>query len=391
MTAIDVARRAAPRRRRTAAVNPPSAPPTPRRWPVEAVALLVLVGFMVAIGLAMVLSASSAEALEKLNNPFAYEYKQLIAAAVGLVAMVISLRVPYQRWRNAAGYLLVAALGLMLLVVIPGNPFTISVNGASRWLNLGVTQFQPSELGKFALVVYAAAYLSSPQVRPPVDIRPILIVFGAFAVLAMGQPDFGTSVLAFVMMAVMVILGDGDRRTLGIASGVALLGGIAVSLGTAFRRERMLAFLNPWAHPRTSGYQTLQAQVGFASGGLFGRGIGSSKAKYGYLPEAHTDFIFAIFGEEFGLVGALVLLAMYLVVVALGLRVAYRCKDPFGRLMAAGITTWLGAQALINQGVATGALPNKGITLPFISYGGSSLIVTMFAAGVLINIARSNG
>ena len=345
---------------------------------------------LVGLGLVMVLSSSSARGLKYDDTPFYYVNRQAIAALIGVAMCCVGAATPYRKWLDRSALLLAATGALLVVVVIPGLPIAIEVNGAKRWLDLGFTQFQPSELAKFALIIYVAKYLSeSGRVRVPVDIRPILVVFSVMAGLVMAQPDLGTTVLLFSVVVTMVLIGEGDRRTLAWSSAGMITAGIVISAATPFRRERLLAFLDPWQQPTTAGYQTLQAQVSFASGGLFGSGIGSAKAKYGYLPEAHTDFIFAILGEEFGLVGSLVVMCLFLALTAAGFRVAMNCYDVFGRLLAVGISTWIGAQALINLGVATGALPNKGITLPLMSYGGSSLIVTLFAIGVLLNIARS--
>jgi cell division protein FtsW len=355
--------------------------------------ILGLAATLTGVGLVMVLSASASRGLKVENSALYFFNRQAVAAVIAVIACAVGVVVPYRRWAQYSSALVGATFGLLALILIPGFPLRISANGAVRWIDLGVTQFQPSELAKIALVIYVAKYLSdSANLAPgPVDIRPVFIIFGALAVPVLLEPDLGTTVLLFLVVVVMCLLGPADRRTLGGASAIAVAGGLAMSFGTEFRRQRMLAFLDPWAQAQTAGYQTLQAQVGFASGGLWGSGIGSAKAKYGYLPDAHTDFIFAIFGEEFGLIGSLILVSLYALLTVTGFRVAMNCHDLYGRLLAVGISTWIGAQSLINLGVATGALPNKGITLPFMSYGGTSLIMTLFAVGVLVNIARSNG
>lgn len=357
----------------------------------SSVLILALAATLTGIGLVMVLSASASRGLKFEDSALYYFNRQLVAAVIAAIACAAGVMVPYRRWASYSGVLVAVTFGLLALILIPGFPLRISANGAVRWIDLGITQFQPSELAKICLVVYLAKYLSdADRSSYPVDIRPALIVFGALAVPVLLEPDLGTTVLLFVVFVVMCVVGPADRRTLGAASALAIVGGTVMTFGTAFRRQRMLAFLDPWAQAQTAGYQTLQAQVGFASGGFLGSGVGSAKAKYGYLPDAHTDFIFAIFGEEFGLLGSLILVCFFLLLTVTGFRVAMNCSDLFGRLVAVGISTWIGAQSLINLGVATGALPNKGITLPFMSYGGTSLIMTLFAVGVLVNIARSN-
>jgi cell division protein FtsW len=212
---------------------------------------------------------------------------------------------------------------------------------------------------------------------------------GVVALLIISEPDMGTTVLVasitFVMLAVA-----GARIDVMLASGAPLaVFGIAFFM-RGYHRARLLAFLDPWKHADRAGWQTLQSQVGIASGGLFGVGIGNSKAKWGFLPEAHTDFIFAIIGEEMGLIGATIVIALFFVFLVAGINAGRRARDLAGLLVAVGISTWIGLQALVNIGVAVGALPNKGITLPFVSYGGTSLVMTMFAAGILLNIARQS-
>lgn len=357
----------------------------------HALLLLAIAATLTLLGLAMVLSASAPAAFKTNHSAYHYLNRQLIAALIGGVGMVITIRTPYQRYRTYAPQLLAVSVAMLVLVIIPKNPLAISVKGASRWLGFGAVQFQPSEFAKFALIIYAASLLAERMSRlddPSVTVRPIMLVFAGFATLVMGQPDLGTTVLLFVIVVTMLVFAGGNLGSLARYSAVAVAGGLVVSAATPFRRARLLAFLDPWSAPTGSGYQILQSGVGFAEGGLFGTGIGTARAKYGFLPEAHTDFLYAILGEELGLVGAVLVLAIFLLFAAVGLRVAVLTNDMFGRMVATGITTWIVAQALLNMGVATGAFPNKGITLPLMSYGGSSLVVTMCAVGVLINVAR---
>ncbi|MEZ5380902.1 MAG: putative lipid II flippase FtsW [Microthrixaceae bacterium] len=362
------------------------APMTP-----SAILLVALVAGLSGMGLLMVLSASAVKSLDSGGSPYRFFARQAAFVGLGALAMWGMARFDLRKLRQLAVPMLGVAFGLLLLVAVPGNPLAVEVNGSRRWLGAGFAQFQPSELAKIALIVFAADLLADRrhQMGDPVrTVRPVMVVLGLFAAFVMLQPDLGTTVLlAIIAFAVLSVAGARPLNLATYAVPAAMLGAVASMWG--YRKARMLAFLDPWEHPTTSGYQTLQAQVGLASGGWFGSGIGTSRAKYGFLPEAHTDFVYAIIGEEFGLVGALVIQALYLLFFLAGLRVARRAQDRFSKLVATGISTWIGVQAFINLGVATGALPNKGITLPFLSYGGTSIIVTMAAAGILVNIART--
>lgn len=358
-----------------------------------AMLLVALVAALCAMGLLMVLSASAVKSLDTGGSPYRFFTKQALFVGMGAVAMWVMSRFDHRRLRELALPLVGVSFGLLFLLAIPGNPLAVTVNGSRRWLGVGFVQFQPSELAKIAIIVFAADLLANrrDQMGDPVrTVRPVMAVLAVFAAFVMLQPDLGTTVLLAVLA--FAILGVAGATPTGLATYAtpALAVGAAASMW-GYRRARMLAFLDPWEHPTTSGYQTLQAQVSLASGGWFGSGIGTSRAKYGFLPEAHTDFVYAIIGEEFGLAGALVVQALYLLFFFAGLRVARTASDRFSKLVATGIATWIGIQAFVNLGVATGALPNKGITLPFLSYGGSSIIITMAAAGILINIARSQG
>jgi cell division protein FtsW len=358
-----------------------------------AMLLVALVAGLCGMGLVMVLSASAVKSLDIGGSPYRFFTRQAMFVGLGAVAMWVMSRFDHRRLRELATPLLATSFGLLFLVAIPGNPLAVTVNGSRRWLGIGFLQFQPSELAKIALIVFAADLLAGrrDQMGDPVrTVRPVMVVLAGFAAFVMLQPDLGTTVLLAVLA--FAILGVAGATPLSLATYAlpATAVGAAASMW-GYRRARMLAFLDPWQHPTTSGYQTLQAQVSLASGGWFGSGIGTSRAKYGFLPEAHTDFVYAIIGEEFGLFGALAVQALYLLFFTAGLRVARSAQDRFSKLVATGISTWIGVQAFVNLGVATGALPNKGITLPFLSYGGSSIIITMAAAGILVNIARSQG
>jgi cell division protein FtsW len=334
--------------------------------------ILVLVTLgLTAFGLVMVYSATSAPAALGGGDPVFYLKRESIYAALGVVVLLIASRVDYRSLRRLAPVLMLTSLGLCLAVLVLGQ----QVNGARRWIGVGPLAFQPSELAKISLAIWASAYLArhrAPQSLKALA-RPIGITTGLFAGLILLEPDLGT------VIAIGIVLAAG--------------GSIAVALGLAaiwfepYRRARLFSFVHPWHDAQGAGFQTLQAIIGFGSGGIFGTGIGQGVAKVNYLPEAHTDMIFATIGEELGLIGAALVIAAYCAFAYAGLRVALRCRDPFGKRLAAGLTTLVCGQALVNLAAVLGLAPLTGITLPFVSYGGSSLIVSLASVGVLLNIA----
>jgi cell division protein FtsW len=339
------------------------------------------------IGLVFVLSASSVQAQHTYGSPWYFFLRQCGSLVIGAVACWIGYRVDHRIWVRWSRVVLIASVVCLALVLTPlGN----EVNGAKRWLGPSFLGFQPSEIAKLAVVLWLAGLLSRRRQHMGewrLTVVPALAVVGVVAGLVMAEPDLGTTVLVMVVAFTMLAVAGCRLDALALISlPVVALGGVASMWG--FRRGRMLAFLDPWKHADNWGFQTLQSQVSLASGGLFGVGLGQSRAKWGFLPEAHTDFIFAIIGEELGLLGCTLVISLFLLLVVGGVTAARRARDLQSTLVAVGISTWIGLQALFNIGVAAGALPNKGITLPFVSYGGTSLIVTLFAAGILLNIAR---
>jgi cell division protein FtsW len=269
----------------------------------------------------------------------------------------------------------------------------VTVNGATRWIGWGPLQGQPSDIAKLALILWLARMLDvrDREIGSPELLKPILLVTVTVAGLVMTGDDLGTTLLLGVIMLTMLFLAGAPVRQVGaIAAGGGALATLAILVLDGFRLQRISAFFDPGAHEATEGYQLLQSQIGFASGGFWGSGPGNSRAKWGYLPEADTDFILAVIGEELGLIGSLVVLGAFLALMLAGVLIAVRTPNRFGRLVAIGITTWIGVQALINIGVTVGTLPTKGITLPFVSYGGSSLMMCMLAVGVLCSVARDS-
>ena len=339
------------------------------------------------IGLVFVLSASSVKAEHALDTPWYFFFRQAISLVIGAFVAYVAYRIDYHVWVRFGPLVLLVALGLLVAVL---TPLGDEVNGASRWLGPDLVGFQPSELAKLGIVLWLAGLLARREAEARDwrrTVAPALLIVGVVAGLIVVEPDLGTTLLvvsvAFVMLVVVGCRLDVLAVVLIPASLLALLFSMQ-----GFRGGRMRAFLDPWAHADNWGFQTLQSQVGLASGGLFGVGLGQSRAKWGFLPEAHTDFIFSIIGEELGLVGCTVVIGLFIAVVGAGVLAGRRAPDTEGMLVAVGISSWIGIQALINIGVAVGALPNKGITLPLVSYGGSSLIMSLLATGILLNVAR---
>jgi len=348
--------------------------------------ILVLVTLgLTAFGLVMVYSATSAPAALGGGDPVFYLKRESIYAGIGVVLLLLGSRMDYRTLRYLAPPLMLTSLGLCFVVLLIGE----QVNGARRWLGVGSLAFQPSELAKISLAVWASAYLArrpAPQTLKELA-RPIGLTTGLFAVLILLEPDLGTVISIGIVLGAILVVSGVPLRVLAGGGAIALGLGMAAIWFEPYRRARLFSFIHPWHDAQGAGFQTLQAIIGFGSGGFFGTGIGQGVAKVNYLPEAHTDMIFATIGEELGLLGAALVLAAYCAFAYAGLRVALRCRDPFGKRLAAGLTTLICGQALINLAAVLGLAPLTGITLPFVSYGGSSLVVSLASVGVLLNIA----
>jgi cell division protein FtsW len=352
--------------------------------------LLVLVPLaLTAFGLVMVYSATSASAALGNGNPIGYLERQSAYALIGIVLLVFAARTDFRQLRALAPTLVITALGLCVAVLVVGE----RINGARRWIGFGPAAFQPSELAKLALVVWCAAYLArKPPPRTLKDLaRPIGTLVGLFCVLVLVEPDLGTVITIVVMVGAMLLVSGTPLPTLASAYALVFGLGVIAAWASPYRRARIFTFLDPWKDPLGAGLQNVQAQISVGSGGVFGRGLGQGIHKIHYLPEAHTDMIFAVIGEELGLVGAALLMAGYAAFAYAGLRLAITCKDPFGKRLAAGITALVCGQATINLAAVLGLAPLTGIPLPFVSYGGSSLVIALLSVGILLNIARGHG
>jgi cell division protein FtsW len=351
--------------------------------------LVATIGVLVTIGVVMVLSASSVVSLTDYGNAWHFFVRQLIWTAVGVIAFVVVVRIDYHQWSRAVMPLVVISGVLLAIVLIP--KIGIYVGGSRRWLGVGSWRFQPSELAKLALLLFGAELLTR-RAREVDDfrrvLRPLLLVLLGFGALVCLEPDLDSTVIMAVIVGTLMVAGGVRYRYLAViaGSGVALAAILAVA--APYRRARVLTFLNPSGDASNTGYQMLQSLIATGSGGIDGVGLGAGRAKWLFLPNAHTDFIFAVIGEELGLIGTLTVLGLFMAFAVLGIRTALRAPDRYGMLIAAGVTVWIVVQAAVNIGGVIGMLPVSGIPLPFVSFGGSSLLFTMVAAGILANIAR---
>jgi cell division protein FtsW len=383
-------------------VGPDEAPPrilqrddrdpsrAPAARPDRAVRLLLASTIsLTVIGLVMVLSASSVSAYARFGSSFLFFRRQLIYAVVGGAALWITSRMRYRAWDRLSAPLLATCVALLALVLHPAAG-TVA-GGSARWLAVGPITVQPSEFAKLGVIAFTSALLAR-RWRELHDVgrlaMPLLPVVGLVCALIMLQPDLGTTViLAGAVFALTFVAGARLRHLfLGLVGSASV--GFALIYVEGYRWSRLTAFLNPWADPQGAGYQIIQSLIALASGGPLGMGLGASRQKWLYVPNAHTDFIFSIIGEELGLVGSLAVVALFGTFIYAGIRIAMRAPDVFGRLMAAGITAWIGLQAMVNLGAVTALLPITGVPLPFVSFGGSALVVSLASVGILVSIGR---
>lgn len=356
--------------------------------------LVMTIFALLGLGLIMVTSASIDMAQRHFHQPFYYTFRQCMGLTLGAFGALIVLMCPIQTWYRFAGFMMIAALALLVLVLIPGIGKV--VNGSARWLNLGVSAFQVSEFAKLAVVIYLSSYIVRHReaLRQEISgfIRPMALL-SMVAVLLVLEPDFGATVVVMTTVLAMLFLAGVPLSQFLLL--LALVGGVlgAVAISAPYRLERLASFLDPWAVPFDSGYQLTQALIAFGRGEWFGVGLGSSIQKLFYLPESHTDFVFAVLAEELGLMGALATLSLYILFVWRGMIIGLNAEkrgDRFAAFIAYGISFWIGLQTMINIGVNTGVLPTKGLTLPFLSYGGSSVSVIGVAVGLLLRVDYEN-
>lgn len=360
--------------------------------PVDGTLIAVLIMLLLA-GLLILFSATFYTAQDR-GDPLGEVKRQLIGIGLGAVAMLVTSRIPYRFWRDT--WVVIGALGisavLLILVIIPG--VGVYLNGSRRWLSIAGMSFQPSEFAKIAVVLYMATTLTyrGKRIKSLIfGIVPVLLVPGVVFLLILQQPNLSTAGSILITSLVLIIIAGARWRHILLM----LIGGIGVggfyAWSAPYRRERLLSFTDPFVKMNDEGYQLAQSLIAFGSGGTFGMGLGMGRQKYAYLPYPESDFIFAIVGEDFGLVGCVAVIALFVAFLLCGMRIATHCRDKFGALLAAGITCSITVQAFLNMGVVIGILPTTGLPLPFFSAGGTSISITMAAVGILMNISRTAG
>lgn len=348
--------------------------------------LFIIVTILTAIGILMIYSSSAIPALKRMNDLFFFLKRQMIWAVIGIVMMIIVSRIDYKNWDRLFLLIFGLTIFLLILVLIMGK----EVNGARRWLRLGILSFQPAELAKLTIIIYMARIIAKKGERIKDFMNgflPVMSVVGLFVMLIMIEPDAGTAVTIGIIALSLLFAGGARLKHimfLGIMM-TPLMYTLVFNVG--YRMQRLKTYWDPWKDPYNSGYQIIQSYLALGSGGLFGVGLGEGKQKLFFLPEAHTDFIFSILGEELGFAGGAAVIALFAALIWLGFVISLRAEDAFGKYAALGITIMIGMQAVINICVVTGLLPTKGIPLPFVSFGGSSLLVNMMSIGILMNIA----
>lgn len=355
-----------------------------------ATTLFAVVAALLVIGVTATISASSVVAIEQQSDGFYYFKRQLVGIGLGLVAMAIASRVPYRVYKRLALPIFAGTIVLLIATLMFGK----GANGAQRWLVFGPVTLQASEIAKFAVIVTLAAILDKKKKLLGEFghfVAPVTAVMGIVGLLVMLQPDLGTTIVIAAGALGVILTSATPSRFVMFSGGAAVILATIFAFSASYRRARLFGFLDPFADLEGSGWQLGQSLFALGSGGVTGVGLGSSRARWFYLPNAHTDFIFAIIGEETGFVGALLVMLLFVLLAAAGWAIATRALDPFGRMVATGITVWLTFQAIVNIGGVLGVLPITGITLPFVSYGSTAVAVSMGAVGVLANIASSGG
>jgi cell division protein FtsW len=346
---------------------------------------------LLGVGLVMIFSSSAVIALERHGDPYYYLKRQSAWAVVGVIGMFLAMRIDYRDLKRYIYLIYISTAILLLAVLTPG--VGVNINGAQRWINLGVTTFQPSEFAKLALVIFFAGFIAKKEAEKKLGdfvfgYLPNIIALTVIFSLIHMQPDLGTALIIAASAITLFIVGGVRLTHLGGAILIAMPLLFAAIYNVGYRRRRMLSFLNPWDDASDSGYQIIQSFVALSNGGLWGTGLGNGKQKLFYLPEPYTDFIFSIIGEEMGLAGALSVLTLFLILAWRGVRAGLLAQDKFGALLALGITFTMTIQALLNVSVTTGLTPTKGLPLPFISLGGSALVMWLISMGLLANVSE---
>ena len=350
--------------------------------------LFIAAILLVSVSIVMVYSASAVLALETFEEPYHFVIRQALWAVMGMAVLAVAMRIDYRTYRHEAFIWTVLAGVLLMLVLVF---FTTPVNGARRWLGVMGLGVQPSELAKIACVLFAALMLERRMHRineVSYSLPPIAIVTGTVCALIALEPDLGTAVSVLLIVSVMVFAAGLSYRHMTTAALLLAPAIAALIVAEPYRLRRLFAFLDPWQDPRGDGFQIIQSRIAVGTGGITGQGLMEGVQKLFYLPEPHTDFIYAVIAEELGFIGATAILVCFVVIAWRGMRIATRAEEPFGAFVALGLTTMIALQALINMSVVLGMLPTKGIPLPLVSSGGSSLLVSLLGVGVLLNISQ---
>jgi len=354
------------------------------------ISIIVVVFLLICIGIIMIYSSSGIYAMQKLGQSAYFLKRHLIFLFFGFIATLGVMAIDYRDLQKVAKPLVGISILMLCVVLIPG--IGKASFGARRWFQFGPINFQPSEFTKIAMLIYVSDFLSRKQNK----IRsfregflPVIMLLGVVCLLIVKQPDLGSSILIAAIVLVLMFLAGASLLHLGLLGLAALPAVYILVVNVPYRMARIMAFLNPWENSQGIGFQLTQSQIALGSGGLFGIGLGRSMQKLFYLPAAHTDFILSIIGEETGLVGAFIVVVLFVIFIWQGSRIAKRTANPFGYFLSIGIVVMIGLQAVVNIGVSIGMFPTKGLPLPFISYGGSALIFNMMSVGLLLNISRT--
>jgi cell division protein FtsW len=351
--------------------------------------LFLVTAMLLAVGTVMIYSASSAFAFENYGSSAYFLKRHIVFLFIGLITAVFFMSFDYGKLKNFSKPFLVFAIFLLVAVFLPG--IGRSAGGARRWISVCGINFQPSEIAKLALVLYAADVLSRKQSEIKdffYGFLPLVISLGICVALILAEPDLGTAIALSALIIIMAFIAGVDLKQLFMVILPGLIGAIVLIALKPYRIKRIIAFSNPWSDPSGAGFQIIQSMIAMGSGGIFGVGLAHSKQKLFYLPEAHTDFIFSIIGEELGIIGSAGVVVLFGVFIWLGFRIAYSARDLFGQFLAFGLVVMIALQVLINIAAVTAMIPTKGLPLPFISYGGTSLVYSLASVGLLLNIAK---
>jgi cell division protein FtsW len=351
--------------------------------------LFTVTMFLLAIGLIIVTSASAPESLNLTHGKSALYFgaKQFLFAVIGLGAMLFMMKFPYRNIKRLTVPIFLITLFTLILVLF----IATAVKGSKRWINIGFFVFQPSELAKLSIIFFLAHYMSEIKKGITnfwIGVMIPLFVVGLFCGLILLEPDLGTAMVIFVTFMMMLFVSGARMLHMNFLGGLGLSLGTVLVIAEPYRLQRLFAFIDPWKDARGDGWQIIQSLFALGSGGPFGLGLGMGRQKFDYLPEAHTDYIFSILGEELGLMGTAAVITLFFLLAWRGYKIAISTQDPYARLLAAGITSYLIFQAVLNIGVVTSSIPVTGITLPFLSSGGSSLIISLMSVGILLNISK---